>query len=221
MRALSPTLRAALALAAIALCPLQTLPARGAEAPEPAVRVPEASEQGEPVVRVPEAFPSAPLRMEQTGRTGCSPGEALGIGLFATAAPTLIAIGSTTSPEQRYTSRPLAIFLASTAGIVVGPSIGLACGGRSDLAWRGVGIRAGGLALGSLALVGAIASAFDSSSGGDALGLGVLGVACGAVVTLSAVHDLAITPSAVSHGPGPRAALGVRPDGKLAVCVTF
>jgi hypothetical protein len=207
-----PTHRSMLLFAACLLAGFSPLSARGSET---------AGSDDSSVV-APAAFPSETQRREQTGRGGFSPGEALGIGLLATAGPTLIALGTTNTPEQRYSSRPMTVFLATTAGIVVGPSIGLASGGRGDLAGRGIALRAVGLGVFTLSMVGAATSAWSASSNeGNVAGLLALGAVSGALTVVSALHDLVITPSAVARGRGPRASLGVRPDGMVAVSVRF
>lgn len=218
MSALLPNVRALLVLAVIAPNTLLGASAGAQEVPLTEAAVGEAS-----VAAAPAQFPSSPLRTEQTGRSGLSPGESFGVGVFATVAPAVIAFGSTTNPQARVDSRPLALLLASTGGIVFGPAIGLASGGRGDLAGRGLGIRVLGLGIFTLAGAGAIASAFDDSgTTGSVAGLLAVSAIGGGLTVVSALHDLAITPSAVAEGrPSPRASLGVRPDGMLAVSVRF
>ena len=156
-------------------------------------------------VGAPEA---APARSSTT-----SPGAAMAIGLVSTAGP--IALGMIPRDEY-YRNQPN---LATTTigvlvGVTFGPAIGLASGGRPDMALNGVLLRAAALTLST----GAVFSLGASGEGG-ALGLFVAGLS---VAGLSAAHDLLVTPSAVADGPPrPRAALAVRPDGALAVQVKF
>lgn len=150
---------------------------------------------------------------ERATLAATSPGTAAAIGLFSTAAP--IALGML--PRDEY-SRKQPNLATTTIGVLVGvtlgPAIGLASGGRGDLAFRGALLRAAafGLSTGAVLSVGASGEA-------GAVSLLVAGLS---VAGLSALHDLAITPSAVAEGPPrPRAALAVRPDGALAVQVKF
>ena len=71
----------------------------------------------------------------------------------------------------------------------------------------------------SLGLAGALALAhWDDSTGGIASNAAIVG---GSLLALSAAYDLARTPAAVGERARARAALAVRPDGMLAVQVTF
>ncbi len=144
---------------------------------------------------------------------GLGPGGALVVGLAGTAVP--IVLG--TLPRDGYYTDEAS--LASTAigivvGVTFGPAAGLASGGRGDLAFNGLLLRAAAFSLAT----GALVAASDGSEAG-AVSVFSAGVC---VAGLSAVHDLLVTPEAVSAGrPRPRAALGVRPDGMLAVHVKF
>lgn len=198
--------RIAFALATLAACAAPLQPAiAGSRITEPA----EVAAPAPPDTFTPPVAMSRPASFR--------PGEALAIGLLATAAPMALASGG---GRGRGGDRTGAVVLCATAGAVVGPAIGLAAGGRGDLAARGVAIRVVSLGAAAIGVLGVAASMSGSSSqeaGVGALGLMAVG---GAVAGLSAVYDLAITPSAVAQGR-PHAALGVRPDGKVAVSVTF
>src|SRR6185369_4232916 len=75
--------------------------------------------------------PSAP----KASRSALSPAAALGIGLAATAVPTLLAYGLTSKDSQ---AEDVALFVGVTTGVVAGPALGLWSGGRGDLAKRGL-----------------------------------------------------------------------------------
>ena len=151
-----------------------------------------------------------------------SAGMSLAIGLATTLGPPAIALlvnppGSDNEwPSESTLTAGLAV------GLLLGPAIGLASGGRGDLAKRGLLIR--GLGLGAT-LVGsyAVARSFDSSSSGaGALVLGIAGLVGAGVSVVSAARDLAITHSAVERGRG---SVSVRPvldeRGRLAIRATF
>jgi hypothetical protein len=152
-----------------------------------------------------------------------SPGRALAVGVGASLAPTLIALildppgsGSDFAPEA-------ALSIGAGLGIMIGPAVGLASGGRSDLAKRGVLIRTLGVASVGAGVLG-FWVAFADDMGTEATttsALMILGAAGGLVTAGSWLHDLAITPGAVARGRPLHAELGVRPDGLVAVRVRF
>lgn len=142
-----------------------------------------------------------------------SPSTALLVGLASTAGP--IAIGFAQRDEY-YTDQPnfATASLGLLVGVTLGPAIGLATGGRGDLAYRGLLLRGAALGLST----GALLAASTGNEGGT-VGAFIAGAS---LAGISAVHDLIITPSAVAEGrPRARAALAVRPDGALAVQVKF
>jgi len=143
---------------------------------------------------------------------------ALGIGLAATAVPTLLAYGLTGKDTQ---AEDIALAVGVTAGIVVGPAVGLWSGGRGDLADRGLVGRAavGALGLGAIGLASATWNDTQDATSGVALVM--LGVVSAGMVTWSVIHDLAITPSATAQGRRLSAGLGIRPDGVVALNVRF
>jgi hypothetical protein len=102
--------------------------------------------------------------------------------------------------------------------------VGLASGGRGDLAKRGVIIRGvcGGL---SVVLVGVGAtlmldeSSQSNSAGGETLL--VLGLVGGGVSVASSIYDLVITPKAVDQGRRVSFRPLVTPSGMVGVRATF
>jgi hypothetical protein len=145
---------------------------------------------------------------------------ALGVGLAATAVPTLL-VYALTSKDSR--AEDVGLYVGVVTGILVGPAVGLWSGGRGDLAKRGLIIRAiGGAAVGAgaLGVAGAMAEG-GSQSQAITASLVVLGLVGGALTTVSLFHDLAITPSATSQGRPPRVGLGIGSNGSLAVRVQF
>jgi hypothetical protein len=159
--------------------------------------------------------PAAPTH----SRRSVSPAAALGIGLAATAVPTMLAYGLTGKDTQ---AEDIALVVGVTAGIVAGPAIGLWSGGRGDLARTGLFARAvvGAMGLGAAGLASA---AWDNGdqTGAASVALGLLSVVSVGMVTVSVLHDLAITPSATSQGKRLSAGLGIRPDGVVTLNVRF
>ena len=162
-----------------------------------------------------------PLEAGRTGFGHYSPGAALGVGLAATAAPVAAAMIAVPIGSDSELAWEAALALGATVGLVIGPAVGLASGGRGDRAVRGVVVRAVGLGGVGVGLLGFGLALSESNAGGEATAMMVVG-GLGALVTgVSSIYDLATTPSAVEARRRPRAALGVRPDGKLAVTVSF
>ena len=151
-------------------------------------------------------------------KSSVSPLGALGIGLAATAGPTFLAYGLT---EKDTDAENIALLVGVTAGVVVGPAVGLWSGGRGDLAEKGLIGRAlvGALGLGAIALASATWNDTQDATSGVALVM--LGVVSAGMVTGSVLHDLAITPSATAQGRRMSARLGIRPDGMVAVNLRF
>ena len=104
----------------------------------------------------------------------------------------------------------------AAVSVMVGPSVGLWSGGRGDLARRGLILR--GICIGGIAFVAAFGDAINP---GSTSGLVILGRASILVTAVSGVYDLVITRSATARGPPPRAQLGVRPDGRMALSLRF
>jgi len=104
----------------------------------------------------------------------------------------------------------------AAVSVMVGPSIGLWSGGCGDLARRGLILR--GICIGGIAFWAAFGEAINPTTTD---GLLILGRASVLVTRVSGVYDLAITPSATARDPAPRAELGVRPDGRVALSVSF
>jgi hypothetical protein len=156
---------------------------------------------------------AAGVRAAQTVR---SPDASLGIGVLSSAAPALagLAISGGRNVES-------AVAIGAGLGVIADPAVGLASGGRGDLARRGLLVRglAGGVA-------GASALAVANGREGGHFGAGgtagvVVCSAAALVATVSWIHDLAITSSAVAGRPAARAGLTLRPDGRVAVIVSF
>jgi len=198
--------RALLAVLGVALCPI--LARASTLSPDSAAAAP----LGPAAV----AAPSAPTR----SRNSLSPAAALGVGLAATAVPTMLAYGLTTRDSR---AEDIALFAGVTTGIVAGPALGLWSGGRGDLAKKGLIRRSIGAAI-CLGSFGAASAIFQGSSDQvtDASVLfGIVGAAGGLLAGMSALHDLAITPSATSKGSRMSGQVGFRPDGRLALSIRF
>jgi hypothetical protein len=153
-----------------------------------------------------------------------SAGMSLAVGLATTLGPPAIALLVNPPGSDNEWAWEGTLTAGLAVGLLVGPAIGLAGGGRGDLAKRGLLIR--GLGYGATLLgVFAVARSFESSSGGAGGGAGVaiLGLVGAGVSVVSAAYDLAITPSAVDRGRGHR--VSVRPvvdeRGRLAMRATF
>ena len=172
-----------------------------------------------------EVTPAGPAAVDAVSaptpsRNALSPGAALGVGLAGTAVPLMLAYGLTTKDSR---AEDIALFAGVTAGIVAGPALGLWSGGRGDLAKKGLIRRSIGAAI-CLGSFGAASAIFQDS--GDSVTdasvlFGILGTAGGLLASFSALHDLAITPSATSQGRRMSGELGLRPDGKVALSVRF
>ncbi|MGH7743027.1 MAG: hypothetical protein ACRENS_13515 [Candidatus Eiseniibacteriota bacterium] len=170
------------------------------------------------------ATPAAPLP-DSPPDSHLSPEAAVSIGILSTAG-CAIAGAAIGAPDN--IGGGLAVGLA--AGCVVGPSLGLASGGREDLALRGLKLRGIACALGGAAAL-AVASSRESGDFGCAQTAGVVIASAAALVTVASwTHDLWITPRAVGQGPPERAStdtrparwqLGLRPNGALALTAQF
>jgi hypothetical protein len=148
-----------------------------------------------------------------------SGGAALAIGLGATVLPAVLgAILDPAQPDGQ--GGEVGLALGITAGVFLGPAVGLASGRRGDLAWRGVAIRGVG---GALLLLGAAAAAstIDSEVTAGANALMWLGVAGGGAVVISSIYDLVITPGAVDEGRRVSFRPLVTPNGMVGLRATF
>lgn len=150
-----------------------------------------------------------------------SGGVSLAVGLATTLAPPAIALITNPPGSDNAWAWEGTLTLGAAVGLLVGPAIGLAGGGREDLAARGLLIR--GLGYGAT-LIGllAVGSAVETSSDGAGVTVVAIAGAVGAGVSVvSAAYDLAITPSAVDRGRG----MSVRPvvdeRGRFALRATF
>lgn len=171
--------------------------------------------------KVPPADTTVSRYVEGTGFGHYSPGVALGVGLGTTLAP--LALATIVSPigGDSDFAWEAALAVSATAGLIVGPAVGLASGGRADLAARGAVIRGLGLLGAGVGLLGFGLAMSESDSGPRAGTMMTIGALGALTIGVSALHDLAITPSAVEARGRPRAALLVRPGGALGVAVVF
>lgn len=159
------------------------------------------------------ASPGPDARSAPVAASGVGPTRALQVGLLATLAP--VGIGAVYS-GGRGGGGPVhwGALGGAVVGVTLGPAVGLMAGGRGDLAYQGLVLRSA-----ALGLAGALALAhWDDGTGGIASNAAIVG---GSLLALSAAYDLARTPAAVGERARARAALAVRPDGALAVRVTF
>ena len=200
--------RTLMAVLGMALCPI--LVRASAQSPDSAETTPAA----------PVAVEAAPVPAPAPSRSALSPGAALGVGLAATVVPTMMAYGLTTKDSR---AEDIALFAGLTVGIVAGPSMGLWSGGRGDLAKKGAIRRSvyAALCLGSLGAASAIFGENSQQVTDASVLFGIVGTVGGLAASFSALHDLAITPSAVSKGRPMSGEIGLRPDGQLALTVHF
>ncbi len=148
-----------------------------------------------------------------------SGGTALAVGLAATLVPPAVALLTNLPNGDPNSNWEGALALGSVIGVFAGPAIGLASGGRTDLATRGLVIRGLGYAAMTVGLLG-VASSFEGNSTYSGVGSGVIVLAFmggAAVSSVSCIYDLAITSSAV--GPRPTFSVGPAVDsrGRLAL----
>jgi hypothetical protein len=151
-----------------------------------------------------------------------SGGASLAIGLATTLGPPAIALLANPPGSDNEWAWEGTLAAGIALGVLVGPALGLAVGGREDLARRGLLIR--GLGYGATLLgLFALASSLDSSSSNDggATVLALAGFVGAGVSVVSAAHDLAITPSAVDRGRGVSVRPVVDEHGRLALRATF
>lgn len=163
---------------------------------------------------------AAPADEPGRGFGSYSPQAALWTGIGATLAPAALAVTLDPIGGDAVLAWEAALALGIGTGVVVGPAVGLASGGRGDLAARGLLVRVIGAGATGAGLYG-IALMFGDDAGAGGWSVILLGCVGALVTGISGIHDLAITPSAVARGRPARAALVARPDGSLAVRVTF
>jgi hypothetical protein len=144
---------------------------------------------------------------------------ALGVGLAATAVPTMLAY-ALTAKESR--AEDVGLFVGVATGVIAGPAVGLWSGGRGDLAKPGLIVRSVGTAIG-LGAMGLASATWGNGTQAPAATatLAILGVAGGLMAAGSLFHDLAITPSATAEGTRSSVGLVIRSDGLLALSVRF
>ena len=149
--------------------------------------------------------------------------QSLAIGLAATLGPPLVAyLANPRDPDNPGdTGWQGSLALGSLIGVYAGPAIGLAAGGRNDLAGRGLVFRSVGY-LCMLAGLAAVASSFENNNaGGGSYAVMIVGLGGAGLSTFSAVYDLSVTPSAV--GPRPKFTVQpvVDPKGRFALQARF
>lgn len=194
-----------MAVLGVALCP--ALVRASPSAPDPAAAAPAGSAAVD--------APSVPVH----SRSPLSPMAALGVGLAATAVPTVL-VYALTSKDSR--AEDVGLFVGVATGVMAGPAVGLWSGGRGDLAKHGLIIRSVGTAIG-LGAMGVASATWDNGTQAPALTatLAILGVVGGATAAASVFHDLAITPSATAQRRPLSVGMGVRSDGLLVLSVRF
>jgi hypothetical protein len=150
-----------------------------------------------------------------------SGGVSLAVGLATTLGPPAIALLANPPGSDNEWAWEGTLTAGIALGVLVGPAIGLAGGGREDLARRGLLIR--GLGYGATLLgLFAVASSFENSdAGGGTTVVALAGFVGAAVSVVSAAHDLAITLSAVDRGRGVSVRPVVDEHGRLALRVVF
>ena len=149
-----------------------------------------------------------------------APGGALAVGALATLAPAFIATATSSAAQEEDFGWEAPLLIGATVGVWAGPAVGLASGGRDDLARRGLIVRTVGLAATAGGLYGIYTMMTNEESDAGSIALFSVGLAGAAFTALSTIHDLAITPSAVARGRrGPHPTLALRRDGALAVQV--
>lgn len=170
-------------------------------------------------VRILERARADSLRATQPHMGG---GAAFAIGLASTLGPPAVALLANPPSGGSEHGWETSLTLGSMIGVLAGPAIGLAAGGRGDLATRGLKARGISYAvmLAGVAAVGA--ASYDTSPGAVGSAAIVLAVFGGAGVSLiSCFYDLSITPSAV----GPAKSFSVRPvvdtQGRIALQASF
>lgn len=189
--------------------------AEGASAAAPAGSAAPDSAAAAPAGSAAVDAPSAP----KASRRAVAPAAALGIGLAATAVPTLLAYGLTSKDSK---AEDVALFVGVATGVVAGPALGLWSGGRGDLAKRGLIVRSIGTAICLGAMGVADATWNDGAQAPTATAaLAVLGTVSGLATTVFVIHDLVITPSATAQGRPVSASFGFRPDGLVTLNVRF
>lgn len=151
-----------------------------------------------------------------------APGGALAVGVLATLAPPVIFTAVSTSAQEEDFGWEAPLLIGATVGVLAGPAVGLASGGRNDLARRGLIVRTVGLAATAGGLYGIYTMMSQEESDAGSIALFSVGLAGAAFTGVSMLHDLAITPSAVAGGrAGLHPTLALRRDGALAVQVKF
>jgi len=146
--------------------------------------------------------------------------RALAIGLAATFVPAAVALPIAT---RRDAPEAAPLVFATAFGIIAGPAVGLASGGRGDLATRGLVLR-GALLVGVAGAGLAWGSALDrvgGDSGPAVIMAEFLGLVAAGWCVASDIRDLAITPSAVRQGRPYAVVVGADARGRLVATLRF
>lgn len=155
---------------------------------------------------------------ESRGSRGhLSPMAALGVGLAATAVPTMLAYAMTSKDSR---AEDVSLFVGVATGVIAGPAVGLWSGGSGDEAAPGLLVRSVGTAI-CLGGMGGASATWENGDQGIAVLMGIVGVSGGLIAVGSVFHDLAITPSATSQARRSRVGLVIRSDGMLALNIKF
>lgn len=147
-------------------------------------------------------------------------GAALGIGLASTFGPAALSLIVNPPGNQDTFAWEASLASAAAIGLMAGPAVGLASGGRGDLARRGLIVRGCGEALTALGLWAVVMAMSNDGATPLTVPLVVLGAIGGTVSVVSVVHDLAITPSAVNAGRH-AVRIGLDQRGRMAATVRF
>ena len=149
-----------------------------------------------------------------------SGGRALGIGIASTFAPAALSLIVNPPGSHGTIAWEASLATGAALGVMVGPAVGLASGGRGDLARRGLVVRGCGAALAGLGLYQVVMAMSNDGGTPATVPLMLLGIAGGGATVVSFIHDLAITPSAVD-ARAHAVQVGFDQRGRLAATLRF